>query len=55
MPWPAKRIWDRLKAEHEVARIAFPDAPGPGAKSMISWMRPDAPKIADAAQKLMRL
>jgi pyruvate/2-oxoglutarate/acetoin dehydrogenase E1 component len=39
----------------KVARIAFPDAPGPGAKSMISWMRPDAPKIADAARKLMRL
>lgn len=38
-----------------VARIAFPDAPGPGARSMMTWMRPDAPKIVDAAKKLIRL
>ncbi len=37
------------------ARIAYPDAPGPGAKGMMAWMRPDAPKIVDAAQKLMKL
>lgn len=37
------------------ARIAFPDAPGPGAKDMMAWMRPDAPKILDAAQKLMKV
>ena len=37
------------------AKIAFPDAPGPGAKSMMTWMRPDAPKIIDAAHKLMRM
>ena len=37
------------------ARIAYPDAPGPGAKGMMAWMRPDAPKIVDAAQKLVKL
>jgi len=36
-------------------KIAFPDAPGSGAKSMMTWMRPDAPKIIDAAHKLMRM
>jgi pyruvate dehydrogenase E1 component beta subunit len=35
-------------------RIAFPDAPGPGAASMMSWLRPDAPKIIDAVQQLAR-
>lgn len=35
------------------ARLAFPDAPPPGARSMMSWMRPDAPKIVDAAKKLV--
>lgn len=34
-------------------RLAFPDAPPPGARSMISWMRPDAPKIVEAAKKLV--
>ena len=34
-------------------RITFPDAPPPGAKGMIGWMRPDAPKIVDAAKRLM--
>jgi len=33
--------------------IAFPDAPPPGARSMINWMVPDAPKIVDAAKKLL--
>jgi pyruvate dehydrogenase E1 component beta subunit len=35
-------------------RIAFPDAPGPGAASLMSWRRPDAPKIIDAVQQLAR-
>jgi pyruvate dehydrogenase E1 component beta subunit len=39
----------------KVRKIAFPDAPGPAAKEMVLWMRPDAPKIVDAAQKMMKL
>lgn len=35
------------------ARLAFPDAPPPGARVMLEWMRPDAPKIVDAAKKLV--
>ncbi len=35
-------------------RLAFPDVPGPGAAGMMSWLRPDAPKIVDAAIQLMR-
>lgn len=35
-------------------KIAFPDVPGPGAGTMMSWLRPDAPKIVDAAKQLMR-
>ncbi len=38
----------------KVKRIAFPDVPGPGAAGMMSWLRPDAPKIVDAARQLMR-
>jgi pyruvate dehydrogenase E1 component beta subunit len=38
----------------KVKKIAFPDVPGPGAESMMSWLRPDAPKITDAAVQLMR-
>jgi pyruvate dehydrogenase E1 component beta subunit len=37
----------------KVRKITFPDAPGPAAKEMILWMRPDAPKIIDAAKKMM--
>ncbi len=37
-----------------VRKIAFPDVPGPGAASMMSWLRPDAPKIVDAAKQLMK-
>jgi pyruvate dehydrogenase E1 component beta subunit len=37
----------------KVMRLAYPDAPGPGDEGMMSWMRPDAPKILDAAQKLL--
>ena len=33
----------------KVRKIAFPDVPGPGAAGMMSWLRPDAPKIVDAA------
>ena len=35
--------------------IAFPDAPGPFASTMMAWMRPDAPKITLAAQQMMEL
>jgi pyruvate/2-oxoglutarate/acetoin dehydrogenase E1 component len=35
-------------------KIAFPDVPGPGSREMMSWLRPDAPKIVDAAKQLMR-
>ena len=38
----------------KVRKIAFPDVPGPGAGSMMTWLRPDAPKIVDAAKQLMR-
>lgn len=36
-------------------KITFPDAPGPGAREMILWMRPDAPKIIDAVKQMMKL
>ena len=36
-------------------KIAFPDVPGPGAQGMMSWLRPDAPKILDAARQLMKV
>lgn len=35
-------------------KLAFPDVPGPGSAEMMSWLRPDAPKIVDAAKQLMR-
>jgi len=35
-------------------KIAFPDAPGPGSAVMMSWLRPDAPKIVDAAVQMMK-
>jgi pyruvate/2-oxoglutarate/acetoin dehydrogenase E1 component len=35
-------------------KIAFPDVPGPGAAVMMSYLRPDAAKIVDAAKQLMR-
>jgi acetoin:2,6-dichlorophenolindophenol oxidoreductase subunit beta len=38
----------------KVRKIAFPDVPGPGAAAMMTWLRPDAPKIVDAARQLMR-
>jgi len=36
-------------------KIAFPDVVGPGAAGMMSWLRPDAAKIVDAATQLMRV
>jgi len=36
-------------------RIAFPDAWGPMGKDMMTWMKPDAPKIVDAAKRIMKL
>jgi len=38
----------------KLRRIAYPDVPGPGAAGMMKWLRPDAPKIIDAAKQLMR-
>jgi pyruvate/2-oxoglutarate/acetoin dehydrogenase E1 component len=35
-------------------KIAFPDVPGPGAAGMMTWLRPDAPKIVDAAVQMMK-
>jgi len=35
------------------ARSTFPDAPPPGAREMISWMTPDAPKIVEAARLMV--
>jgi pyruvate/2-oxoglutarate/acetoin dehydrogenase E1 component len=37
----------------KMARQTFPDAPPPGSREMITWMTPDAPKIVDAAKKLV--
>ena len=36
-------------------RIAFPDVPCPGSPTMVSWLRPDAPKIIDASIQMMKL
>jgi pyruvate dehydrogenase E1 component beta subunit len=36
-------------------KIAFPDAPGPGAAEMMDWMRPDAPKIIDAVVQMAKV
>lgn len=35
-------------------KIAFPDVPGPGSEVMMAWLRPDAPKIVDAATQILR-
>jgi len=35
------------------ARSTFPDAPPPGAREMIAWMTPDAPKIVEAAKHMV--
>jgi pyruvate dehydrogenase E1 component beta subunit len=36
-----------------IKRLAFPDAPAPGAPEMLNYMRVDAAKIAAAAKKLV--
>ncbi len=43
-----------IRDEHDtkVKRLAFPDAPAPGAPEMLSYMRVDAAKIVAAARKL---
>jgi pyruvate dehydrogenase E1 component beta subunit len=38
----------------KIKRLAFPDAPAPGAPEMLSYMRVDAVKIAAAAKKLVK-
>jgi len=38
----------------KVKKISFPDVPGPGSEVMMSYLRPDPPKILDAARKLMK-
>jgi acetoin:2,6-dichlorophenolindophenol oxidoreductase subunit beta len=35
-------------------KLSFPDVPGPAAGSMMNWLRPDPPKIIDAAMQLMK-
>jgi pyruvate dehydrogenase E1 component beta subunit len=35
-------------------RLAFPDAPAPGAPEMLSYMRVDAAKIAAAARRMLK-
>jgi pyruvate/2-oxoglutarate/acetoin dehydrogenase E1 component len=37
-----------------VRKLAFPDVPGPGSAEMMTWLRPDAPKILDAAIQMVR-
>ena len=37
----------------QVKRLAFPDAPPPGAAEMIDYMKVDAAKIATAARKMV--
>lgn len=39
----------------KMKRISYPDAPEPFASSMAAWMRPDAPKIINAVQQVMKL
>lgn len=36
-------------------KITFPDVPSPASREMINWMKPDNPKIVDAAKKLAKL
>jgi len=38
----------------KIKRLAFPDAPAPGAPEMVNYMRVDAAKIVAAARKLVR-
>lgn len=39
----------------KIKRLAFPDAPAPGAPEMINYMRVDAARIVAAARKLVRV
>jgi len=39
----------------KVVRITFPDAAAPNAAEMVSFMRPDAPKIIQGVQEMMKL
>lgn len=39
----------------KIKRLAFPDAPAPGAPEMINYMRVDAARIVAAARKLVRM
>lgn len=39
----------------KVKRLAFPDVPGPGSAEMMTWLRPDAPKIVDASVQMMKI
>lgn len=34
-------------------KLSFPDVPGPASGVMMAWLRPDAPKIIDAAIQMM--
>jgi pyruvate/2-oxoglutarate/acetoin dehydrogenase E1 component len=34
-------------------RLAFPDVPGPGARAMMNYLRPDAENIVDAVEQLV--
>ena len=38
----------------KMKKIAFPDVPGPGSAEMMTWLRPDAPKILDASIQMMK-
>jgi pyruvate dehydrogenase E1 component beta subunit len=38
----------------KIKKIAFPDVPGPNSAEMMSWLRPDAPKIIDASIQMMK-
>lgn len=39
----------------KMKRISYPDAPEPFASSMAAWMRPDAPKIINAVNQVIKL
>jgi len=36
-------------------KITWPDVPTPGTPAMIAWLKPDSPKIIDAATKLAKM
>lgn len=47
------RVAEAVPGVH-VKRLAFPDAPAPGAPEMLDYMKVDAAKIAAAAKKLLK-